>query len=121
MAPTRRIRELAGSGAASTVVPHWDPEVSEGDCVEPLVDSEVPGWWQRLGLPGVVDIHTHFLPERMLRRVWGHFDEVGPLIGRPWPIEYRDRGLSRCWQRTAAWSPSRSRRPRDGATASVAS
>jgi hypothetical protein len=52
-------------------------------------DSEVPGWWQRLDLPGLFDIHTHFLPERMLRRVWAHFDEVGPLIGRPWPIEYR--------------------------------
>lgn len=57
--------------------------------MEPLTDSDVPGWWQRLGLPGVVDIHTHFLPERMMRRVWAHFDEVGPLIGRPWPIEYR--------------------------------
>jgi len=34
-----------------------------------LTDSNVPGWWQRLGLPGVVDIHTHFLPERMMRRV----------------------------------------------------
>jgi uncharacterized protein len=25
----------------------------------------------------------------MLRRVWAHFDEAGPLIGRPWPITYR--------------------------------
>lgn len=40
--------------------------------MEALGDSEVPGWWQRLGLPGLVDIHTHFLPERMLRRVWAH-------------------------------------------------
>ncbi|MHB8274866.1 MAG: amidohydrolase family protein, partial [Dermatophilaceae bacterium] len=69
----------------------------KGDCMEPLADADVPRWWQRLGLPGVVDIHTHFLPERMLRRVWAHFDEVGPLIGRPWPIEYRwdqDRRLA---------------------------
>jgi hypothetical protein len=54
-----------------------------------LTDGDVPSWWQRLGLPGVVDIHTHFLPERMLRRVWAHFDEVELLIGRPWPIAYR--------------------------------
>lgn len=54
-----------------------------------LTDSDVPQWWHRLGLPGLVDIHTHFLPERMMRRVWAHFDEAGPLIGRPWPIEYR--------------------------------
>ena len=54
-----------------------------------LTDADVPAWWQSLGLPGLIDIHTHFLPERMLRRVWAHFDAAGPLIGRPWPIEYR--------------------------------
>lgn len=54
-----------------------------------LTDTDVPAWWQRLGLPGLIDIHTHFLPERMLRRVWAHFDEAGPLVGRPWPITYR--------------------------------
>lgn len=42
-----------------------------------------------LGLPGLADVHTHFLPERMQRRVWAHFDQAGPLIGRPWPIRYR--------------------------------
>jgi hypothetical protein len=45
----------------------------------------------------VIDLHTHFLPERMMRRVWSHFDAAGPLIGRPWPIEYRwdhDRRLA---------------------------
>ncbi len=55
----------------------------------PLADVDVPAWWQRLELPGLIDIHTHFLPERMLRRVWAHFDEAGPLVGRPWPITYR--------------------------------
>jgi hypothetical protein len=57
--------------------------------MELLTDGDVPSWWGRLGLPGLVDIHTHFLPERMMRRVWAHFDEAGPLIGRPWPIQYR--------------------------------
>ena len=42
-------------------------------------DEDVPGFWQGLGLPGLADVHTHFLPERMLRRVWAHFDEAGPL------------------------------------------
>ncbi|WP_253908568.1 hypothetical protein [Arthrobacter sp. H41] len=55
----------------------------------PLTDDDVPGWWERLGLPELIDIHTDFLPERMLRRVWAHFDEAGPLVGRPWPITYR--------------------------------
>jgi hypothetical protein len=61
----------------------------------PLTDCDVPGWWKQLGLPGLVDIHTHFLPERMMRRVWAHFDEAGPLIGRPWPITYRSDQESR--------------------------
>jgi predicted TIM-barrel fold metal-dependent hydrolase len=52
-------------------------------------DAEVPGFWQALGLPGLIDVHTHFLPDRMQRRVWAHFDEGGPLIGREWPIRYR--------------------------------
>ena len=48
-------------------------------------------------MPGLFDVHTHFLPERMMRRVWAHFDTAGPLVGRPWPIEYRwdqDRRLA---------------------------
>ena len=42
-----------------------------------------------LGLPGLFDVHTHFLPPRMERRVRAHFDAAGPLLGRPWPITYR--------------------------------
>lgn len=44
----------------------------------------------RLGLPGIVDVHTHFMPESVLRKVWAYFDSVGPLVGRQWPITYRD-------------------------------
>jgi predicted TIM-barrel fold metal-dependent hydrolase len=52
-------------------------------------DSDVPAFWRGLGLPGLADVHVHFLPPRMQRRVWAHFAEGGPLIGRPWPVEYR--------------------------------
>jgi hypothetical protein len=61
-------------------------------------DTDVPQWWAGLGLPGLIDIHTHFLPERMLQRVWAHFDESGPLIGRPWPITYRSDEATRLAQ-----------------------
>lgn len=44
----------------------------------------------RIGLPGIIDIHTHFMPEQVLRKVWAYFDSAGPLTGRTWPIEYRD-------------------------------
>lgn len=52
-------------------------------------DRDVPGFWRDLNLPGLVDIHVHFLPPRMLRRVWAYFDAAGPLVGVPWPIRYR--------------------------------
>lgn len=42
-----------------------------------------------LGLPGLVDVHVHFHPPRLQRRIWDYFDQAGPLIGRDWPITYR--------------------------------
>ncbi|WP_202530934.1 MULTISPECIES: amidohydrolase family protein [unclassified Streptomyces] len=38
---------------------------------------------------GLVDVHTHFMPDRVLRKVWAYFDAAGPLVGRQWPITYR--------------------------------
>ncbi|MCX5263096.1 amidohydrolase family protein [Streptomyces sp. NBC_00199] len=58
----------------------------------PLGDEagEIRRFWGRLGLPGLVDVHTHFMPERVLRKVWEYFDGVGPLTGGlEWPITYR--------------------------------
>ncbi|MET9288075.1 amidohydrolase family protein [Nocardia beijingensis] len=43
----------------------------------------------RLGLPGIIDVHTHFMPDQVMRKVWAYFDSAGPLIGRSWPITYR--------------------------------
>jgi len=42
-----------------------------------------------LGLPGLFDVHTHFLPPRVMAKVREQFDTAGPLIGRPWPLAYR--------------------------------
>ncbi|MFJ6939205.1 amidohydrolase family protein [Streptomyces sp. NPDC101132] len=44
---------------------------------------------ERLGIPGLVDVHTHFMPERVLAKVWDYFDSAGPLTGVEWPITYR--------------------------------
>src|SRR5436190_1756615 len=55
----------------------------------PEEDEDVPGFWRALGLPGLADVHVHFLPPRLLRRVWQYFDEAGPLVGVSWPIRYR--------------------------------
>ncbi|GAA3446626.1 amidohydrolase family protein [Planomonospora venezuelensis] len=52
-------------------------------------NERVTGFWRALGLPGLIDVHTHFMPERVLAKVWDYFDSVGPLTGVPWPITYR--------------------------------
>lgn len=55
----------------------------------PEIDADVPEWGAGLGLPGLADIHVHFLPEPMLRKVWAYFDEAETAYGRRWPIAYR--------------------------------
>jgi predicted TIM-barrel fold metal-dependent hydrolase len=34
-------------------------------------------------------MHVHFMPDRVMRKVWDYFDSAGPLTGRHWPIRYR--------------------------------
>ncbi|HEX7746314.1 MAG TPA: amidohydrolase family protein [Micromonosporaceae bacterium] len=55
----------------------------------PRADGDVPAFWRYLGLPGLADIHVHFMPPRLLKRVWAYFDAAGPLVGTEWPIRYR--------------------------------
>ncbi len=54
-----------------------------------LSDEQVPAWWRALEIPGLFDVHVHFLPPRVMAKVRAQFDGAGPLIGRPWPLEYR--------------------------------
>ncbi len=44
---------------------------------------------RRNGLSHLIDVHTHFMPDRLLAAVWAYFDAGGPLLGRAWPIRYR--------------------------------
>jgi predicted TIM-barrel fold metal-dependent hydrolase len=44
---------------------------------------------EELGVPGLFDVHTHFLPPRVMAKVREQFDTAGPLIGRTWPLHYR--------------------------------
>lgn len=56
------------------------------------VHPDVPAvreFWESLGLPGLFDVHAHFLPPNIQRAVYAQFDEGGPKIGREWPIRYR--------------------------------
>jgi len=55
----------------------------------PTTDQEVRGYIQQLGIPGVIDLHVHFMPDRVQQKVWGYFDRL-PEMGEPaWPIAYR--------------------------------
>lgn len=44
---------------------------------------------ERLGIPGVIDVHTHFMPQNVLDKVWNYFDHAERLTGVPWPVAYR--------------------------------
>lgn len=51
--------------------------------------TQIRAIWGALGLPGIIDVHTHFMPKPVMDKVWRYFDQAGPLVGRPWPIAYR--------------------------------
>lgn len=55
----------------------------------PVDDASIPAYLEALGIPGLADIHVHFLPESVLRKVWGYFDQAGTNYGQAWPIQYR--------------------------------
>ncbi len=71
-------------------------------------DTEVREHVERLGLPGLVDVHVHFMEPSILAKVWAYFDRAGSdaaasgagsdaaasgagskLGDRAWPITYR--------------------------------
>jgi predicted TIM-barrel fold metal-dependent hydrolase len=55
----------------------------------PTRDDDVPRFLSDLGLPGIVDVHVHFLPERVMRKVWAYFDAAEEHYGTAWPVHYR--------------------------------
>lgn len=72
------------SGACDGSDPRGEArEARESDDIRALVG--------RLGIPGLVDVHTHFMPQNVLDKVWAYFDAVGPLTGTEWPITYREK------------------------------
>ncbi len=87
--PGYRVPRSCCRGGRPTRADRADPVQYQGVSAAPGTDGEVPTFWRQLGLPGLVDVHVHFLPERMQRRVWARFDLAGPLVGRSWPIAYR--------------------------------
>jgi hypothetical protein len=52
-------------------------------------DTEITAWWQRLGLPGLIDVHTHFMPKPVMDAVWRYFEDAETHYGRAWPVHYK--------------------------------
>jgi predicted TIM-barrel fold metal-dependent hydrolase len=78
-----------GPDESATSAEAAEAEATEAEATEAAEAAEVRRFWQALGLPGLVDVHTHFMPHRLLDRIRAYFDAAGPLIGREWPIRYR--------------------------------
>jgi hypothetical protein len=55
----------------------------------PRSDADVPRFLAELGVPGLVDVHVHFLPDNVMDKVWAYFDRAGVHYGMEWPIHYR--------------------------------
>jgi hypothetical protein len=58
-------------------------------------DEDVPAFWQQLGLPGLIDIHVHFMPDRLMDAVWRYFDGAAAHFGTAWPVHYRTSAAER--------------------------
>ena len=54
----------------------------------PVDDTDVPRFWRELGLPGLVDVHVHFLPDAVQRKVWQYFADAETHYGVAWPVQY---------------------------------
>lgn len=61
----------------------------------PRTDADIADYLSVLGIPGLADVHVHFLPESMQRKVWAYFDRAVDHYGTPWPITYRFDEASR--------------------------
>lgn len=70
-------------------MPVFTPGSASGSTPPPRDDADIARYLTDLGLPGLADVHVHFLPENMLAKVWAYFDEAQSHYGTPWPIHYR--------------------------------
>jgi uncharacterized protein len=77
--------ELDLAAAAGPAGPDVD---AAGAAVSAYAEApDVVAFWRGLGLPGLIDIHTHFMPSNVLAKVWAFFEQ-GRSGGHPWQIAY---------------------------------
>jgi uncharacterized protein len=56
----------------------------------PRSDAGIRTYLDSLGLPGIIDLHVHFMPRNVLDKVWAFFDRVAESGAPAWTIKYRD-------------------------------
>jgi predicted TIM-barrel fold metal-dependent hydrolase len=52
-------------------------------------DADLPAFAAELGIPGIFDVHVHFMHRRVMAKVWAYFDGAGTLPAGLWPVQYR--------------------------------
>ncbi len=55
----------------------------------PTTDAEIRGYLDSLGVPGLADLHVHFMPDSVMSKVWSHFEDAQAYYGTAWPVQYR--------------------------------
>lgn len=76
----------AATETGTACEPPGDEDGATGGAAE---RDAVAAFRAAIGVPHLIDVHTHFMPARVLDKVWAYFDAAGPLVGRTWPIAYR--------------------------------
>jgi predicted TIM-barrel fold metal-dependent hydrolase len=56
----------------------------------PRSDAGIRTYLDSLGLPGIIDLHVHFMPQNVLDKVWAFFDRVTESGAPAWTINYRE-------------------------------
>jgi predicted TIM-barrel fold metal-dependent hydrolase len=54
-----------------------------------MKDEDLPAFASELGIPGLFDVHVHFMHPRVMAKVWAYFDGAGSLPAGRWPVRYR--------------------------------
>jgi predicted TIM-barrel fold metal-dependent hydrolase len=54
-----------------------------------MKDDDLPAFAAELGIPGLFDVHVHFMHPRVMAKVWAYFDGAGSLPAGLWPVQYR--------------------------------
>lgn len=55
---------------------HDAPMSPAADAIRPPADdAAIPDFWRSLGLPGLIDVHTHFMPDNVLSKIRAYFDD----------------------------------------------